>query len=405
MTPAEALAEVRRKDWARLVGAVTRITGDPGAAEDCVQEAFLRAWRTWPDQGIPGEPAGWIRQAARNLALDRWRRSQVEADRLRQVAWEAEIDPAQDDRDALGLLFACAHPALNLEAQVALTLRWGAGVETGAIARAFLVTEETMTRRLTRAKTKVRESGIPLKVPEEPWREDRLTSVLGVLYLLFNQGNDAGPDENDRATLAGEALWLADDLARRLGSGDGEAWGLVALMRYTLGRRPARFDSEGTLVTLDRQDRSLWSREQFEAGREALAEAFLRGSPGVYTLQAALAQVHAQAPAFDQTDWAELTAIYDRLVFLLPTPVVRLNRAVALGRHQGAGVALALLADLKAEGSLEDYPYFHAAVAEFLDQAGRRGEAGEAWDRAAALAPSEADRRALILRRGRPTPG
>jgi len=400
VSPSEALAEVRRRDWARLVGATARITGDPGTAEDCVQEAFLRAWDTWPDRGVPDEPAGWVRQTARNLALDRYRRGKVEADRLGQVA--RAQDESRQDEDALGLLFACAHPALDREAQVALTLRWAAGLETPAIAKAFLVSEETMTRRLTRAKTKVRESGIPVKVPEEPWREDRLAAVLGGLYLVFNQGNDADPLEADRLTLAGEALRLTEDLARRLGPGDdAEAWGLVALMRFTLGRRPGRFDSTGTLVTLEAQDRTLWDQGLYATGRQALVEALSRGAPGIYTLQAALSEVHSRALRADDTAWDELVALYDRLVFLLPTPVTRLNRAVAIGRLRGPQAALALLADLATDGRLDEYPYFHAACAEFLDLAGHRSDAEQEWEKALRWASTEADRRALDRRRSR----
>jgi RNA polymerase sigma-70 factor (ECF subfamily) len=326
----------------------------------------------------------------------------MESDRLGRVGREEVEDSVQDDRDALGLLFACAHPALDTEAQVALTLRWAAGLETPAIAKAFLVTEDTMTRRLTRAKTKVRESGIPLKVPEEPWREDRLAAVLGVLYLLFNQGNDADPGDSDRFTLAGEALRLAEDLARRLGPpDDAEAWGLVALIRFTLGRRPGRFNLEGGLVTLDHQDRTLWDQGLYATGRQALVEAFSRGTPGVYTLQAALSEVHSRALRASDTAWDEVVALYDRLTFLQPTPVVRLNRAVAVGRSRGPDEALALLADLASEGRLGDYPYFHAAAAEFLDLAGRRADALKEWDLALGLAPTAADRKALEARRGR----
>jgi RNA polymerase sigma-70 factor (ECF subfamily) len=387
------LAKVQRDEWSRLTGRLVRITGDWSLAEDCVQEAFVEAWEVWARDGVPDRPGAWLSTVSRRRALDRWRRSRVEAAKLKLLDLD---EPAVDDR--LALFFTCCHPALPLEGQVALTLRTVGGLSTAEVARSFLVTEDTMTRRLTRAKTKMRNAAIPFAVPDEPDRTERLGGVLAVLYLLFNQGNDAGPHENERDTLAVEAIRLTRllvDLCPR----ESEPVGALALMLLTRARRPARY-ADGRLITLDRQDRTLWDHELIREGLGRLDTALVRGRPGPYTLQAAIAGCHARAERAEDTDFARIAGLYARLENLAPSPVVRLNRAVAVGFSDGPGVGLELLEALADEPALTAYPYYHSARAELLDRAGRRAEAEEAWDRALALAP-EADRLAIELRRSR----
>lgn len=397
MTAAEALAQVRRTQWSRLVAGLVRITGDGGLAEDCVQDAFTRAWETWPRTGVPDNPAAWISRAARNRALDLWRRSRREESKLRALGEPPSTEELGTKDDLLGLLFACTHPALALEGQVALTLRWVAGLSIAEVARAFLVTEDTMTRRLNRAQTKVRDSGIPFAPAPEPWRVERLAGVLGVIYLLFNQGNDAGPDEGPRFALTAEALDLGR-LVVELLPREAEPSGLLALMLLTLARRPARF-AEGAVVVLEHQDRSLWDQGLLAEGLEVLNDALARGDPGPYVLQAAIAGCHARARRAQDTDYAQIAGLYARLEALHPTPVVRLNRAVALGKARGPAEGLALLETLSGDTSLEAYPYYYAARADLLAQLGRLDEARDDYRRAEALAPTEADRVTLERRR------
>ena len=358
-----------------------------------MQEAFVEAWQVWSRDGVPDRPGAWLSTVSRNRALDRWRRSQVEAAKLQLLDTD---QPAEDDR--LALFFTCCHPALPLEGRVALTLRTVAGLSTADVARAFLVSEETMTRRLTRAKTKMRHAAIPFAIPNEPDRAERLGGVLAVLYLLFNQGNDAGPGEAERDTLAAEAIRLTRLLVG-LCPREGEPAGALALMLLTRARRPARY-AGGRLITLDQQDRSLWDRDRIHEGLNTLDTALVRGRPGPYTLQAAIAGCHARAERAEDTDFARIAGLYARLEQLSPSPVVRLNRAVAVGFSDGPVVGLQLLEALAGEPALADYPYYHTARAELLDRAGRRAEAEAAWDKALTLAP-EADRPTIQLRRSR----
>jgi len=391
---AEVLARVQRAEGSRLVARLIRITGDWSLAEDCVQDAILRAWELWPQTGVPESPGAWLATTAKNRALDRWRRARVEEGKLRLL--ESESEKSEPD-DRLALIFTCCHPALPLEGRVALTLRTVAGLSTAEVARAFLTSEDTMTRRLTRAKAKIEEAGVPFQVPDQPWRPERLQGVLGVLYLLFNQGNDAGPGEADRAWLGDEAIRLARLLVELLPA-ETEPAGALALMLLTRSRRPARFDAAGP-VTLDLQDRTLWDRTLVAEGQALLDDALARGEPGPYTLQAAIAGCHSRAARAEDTDFALIAGLYRRLELLNPTPVVRLNRAVAVGLSQGPGAGLALLDLLAEEPSLTGYHLYPAARADFLGKAGRWAEAAATWAQAARLAPSDHERRFLESRR------
>ena len=392
---ARVLTALEKTERGRLVARLIRITGDWSLAEDCVQDAIVRAWKLWPLE-MPEKPAAWLAVTARNLALDRWRRAKLEGEKLR--LWDAEeTSPPSGDDDRLALIFTCCHPALALEGQVALTLRSVAGLTTQDVARALLVSEATMTRRLTRAKTKIQAAGIPFAVPDDAQKYERLQGVLGVLYLLFNQGNDAGPDEHARATLAGEAIGLGR-LLKELLPREGEATGVLSLMLLTNCRRPARFDGKGP-VTLDRQDRTLWNRVQLKEGLDLLDEALTRGKPGPYTLQAAIAGCHARATSVEQTDFGLIAGLYSKLESLLPTPVVRLNHAVAVGFAQGPEAGLTLLDALREEPGLAAYHLLFAARADFLGRAGRWSEATESWEQALALAPGPWEREFLEGRR------
>lgn len=374
--------QLYRREWPGLVARLIRVTGDWALAEDCVQESFARAWTAWGTGPRPDKPAAWLYTVARNLALDRWRRSKVEEAKLRLLESGPET-PAEDSR--LALIFTCCHPSLPLEGQVALTLRVVAGLPTSAVARAFLVSDETMTRRLTRARAKIEQAGVPLVVPDQPFRPERLAGVLGVLYLLFNQGNDAAANEPARAVLADEALELARLVAELLPS-EPEASGALALLLLTRAGRPARFGTGGEPITLDKQDRTLWDQGLRAQGLAELDRALSLGSPGPYALQAAIAGCHTRAERADQTDFSQIAGLYQRLESLTPTPVVRLNRAVAVGLAQGPGAALALLEELTNEPALARYPWFPAACADALGRLNRWEEAAAAWQRAADLA-------------------
>lgn len=391
-----ALIEVQKNERGRLVARLIRITGDWALAEDCVQDALVRAWERWPQDGVPDRPGAWLATAARNLALDRWRRARREADKLRLLEAAEEGSASGDDR--LALMFTCCHPALPLEGQVALTLRTVAGLSTAEIARAFLVSEDTMTRRLTRARTKIQSAGIPFRVPSGPWEQERLSGVLGVLYLLFNRGNDAGPWDGDPQTLGPEAIRLTRLLVEFLPA-EGEPKGALALMLLTWARRPARFTPDGSLISLEFQDRRLWNRPAIEEGLSLVDTAWLAPSPGTYTLQAAIAGCHARAAQAQDTDFATIAGLYTRLESLAPSPVIRLNLAVARGLSEGPGVGLALADALLGEPLLVRYHFLPAVRADFLGRLGRNTEAEEAYRQAEALAPTESERRFLAEKR------
>jgi len=395
------LAETVREERGRLVASLVRILGDWDLAEELVQEALVTALETWPRDGMPRNPGAWLLTAARRRAIDRLRRDARYRDRLALIGEELRTvagpsvesaDPlAQDDR--LRLIFTCCHPALAREAQVALTLRTVLGLETPAVARAFLVPEATIAQRIVRAKRKIRDAGIPYRVPEAPELPARLGQVLSVLYLVFNEGYLASSGESpERRELASDAAWLASLLARLMPD-EPEAIGLLALMRLHLARADARFAIDGSLVLLPDQDRGAWDHEAIAAATELLARSLRMGRPGPYQLQAAIVACHAAAPSYGATDWIEIVALYDRLLSLTPTPVVALNRALAVAELEGPEAGLAALAPLA--DRLDAYHLYHAARGVLLRRLGRVEEARAAERRALPLTANPAERRLL----------
>jgi len=397
----EVIAALYADGWSRIVATMIRFTGgDWNLAEECAQEAFAQALRRWPDEGIPRQPLAWLTTAARNRAIDTLRRASTEAAKLRQWAAEEAEAPPPYTRDSeipderLELMFTCCHPALNLDAQVALTLRSLAGLSTADIARAFLVSERTMGQRIFRAKQKVQHAVIPFRVPPAHLLPDRLPAVLHVLYLLFNEGYS---DQQDKARLSGEAIRLARALASLMPD-EPEAQGLLALMLLQDARHGTRMDADGELVTLEDQDRSRWDRDLIDEATEILERALRRRRAGPFQIQAAIAACHATAPSLDETDWPQIVGLYDQLRRVLPSPLVDLNRAVALGMAQGPEAALTELDALTASGRLDGYHLLHAARADMLTKVGRDAEARESLKTALELAPTEAERRLLERR-------
>ncbi len=363
------------RDRAQVLATVIRLTGDWDLAEECVQEAFERALVSWPGSGTPANPGAWLTVTARRLALDQLRRAVTEAAKVRLLSATIE-DAGTDDR--LRLLFTCCHPALPFESRVALTLRTVAGLEVEQIAAAFLIPPATASQRITRAKQKIRNAGIPYRVPAPEHLHERLAGVLAVVYLTFNQGYSG----NDR--LAGEALRLGRLLAHLMPT-ETEVRGLLALMLLHQSRSPARHDDSGSLVTLEHQDRSLWDSDLATEGLSLLT-----GTPTPYQLQAEIAAVHARASSPAQTDWARIVHLYGMLLDVVRSPVVELNRAVAVAMAQGPGAALPLLDQL--EGPLAGYYLLPATRADLLRRLGRHPEAAQHYTRALALAPTQAER-------------
>jgi RNA polymerase sigma-70 factor (ECF subfamily) len=392
MPPAE-IARVFREEHGRAIAVLVRRFGDIDLAEEAVQEAFTTAVDRWPRTGLPPSPAGWIITTARNRAVDRLRKEAVREDRHAQAALlhpasgeaGAEEGPVRDDR--LRLIFTCCHPALAADARTALTLRLLGGLSTAEIARAFLVPEATMAQRLVRAKRKIRDARIPYRVPRDADLPERLRAVLAVVYLIFNEGHTASSGQAlARPELAGEAIRLGRLLAELMPD-EPEALGLLALMLLTQARRPARTDTGGNLVLLADQDRRLWDRGLIAEGQALVRRCLRENRPGPYQIQAAISAVHSDAQTASATDWRQILALYDQLMAVAPTPVVALNRAVAVAETQGpeAGLALAEALDL------DDYHVYHAIRAALLRRLGRTAAAADAYGQAAARTGNAAE--------------
>ena len=402
-----AVEAVYRSDWGRIVATLIRLVGDFDLAEESAQEAFAAAVDQWRASGVPEFPRAWIIQTARHKAIDRIRhqaRSQKKLELyatsgLVRTVQEPDYETSEIPDDRLRLIFTCCHPALALEAQVALTLRTLCGLETGEIARAFLVPPATMAQRLVRAKRKIRDAGIPYVVPETRDMSERLDAVLTVIYLVFNEGYAAtrgGPLV--RTDLCAEAIRLGR-LVRMLTGPQppAEATALVALMLLHDARRDARLDEAGDLVVLDEQDRSRWDQGQIAEALPLVEEA-LRGGPGPFAVQAAIAALHCQAARADDTDWPQILRLYDLLERLQPSPIVSLNRAVAVAMAHGPQPALALIDELAADGDLDGYHLPHAARADLLRRMGSPVEAAKSYARALGLVTHDSERRFLERR-------
>ncbi len=410
-----AVAAAYRSEWAFVLSATARATRDLDLAEECAAEAFSIALVAWVRDGIPRSPGAWLTTTARRRAIDQLRRDRTLRDKLPLLvdpasrtsyvgqspsgaddAAEEEVDVISDDR--LRLVFTCCHPALAREAQVALTLRLVCGLSTSDIASAFLVSESTMAARVTRAKKKITGARIPYRVPHEAELPDRLDAVLTVVHLLFTTGHTAPlGDDLVRSDLVERAIALGVMLTALMPD-EREALGLVALMLLTDARSGARLDARGGLVLLEDQDRSLWDREQVDRGHRLVLDALRGGRPGRFALQAAIAALHDQAPSWAETDWSQILSLYDLLVGVWPSPVVGLNRAVAVAMVHGPEAGLAAVSALEADGRLAGYHYLPATKADLLRRLGRRDEAGTAYRAALALVGNDAEREFLQRR-------
>jgi RNA polymerase sigma-70 factor (ECF subfamily) len=404
---ARAVERAFRDDRAAVLATLIRHVRDFQLAEDAVQDAFAAAVQTWPRDGVPANPAAWLTTAARRRAIDRLRRGQSQADRAERLAELGRLDAQEHDAvieesmiadDRLRLIFTCCHPALDVQARVALTLRMLGGLTTGEVARAFLVSEPTMGKRIVRAKRKIADAAIPYRVPDDHELPDRVGGVLAVVYLIFNEGYAAAEGARlVRAELCGEAIRLGRLLAKLMPD-DAETLGLIALMLLNDARRPAREGTHGEYVALDVQDRELWNRGQIEEGRRTLEAATRLGRPGPYQLQAAITALHMLGESDADTDWSAIADLYGQLAEVTPSPVVELNRAVAVGFASGATAGLQLLEPLLGDARLQGYQPLHAGHAELLRRSGDRPGAGRAYDRAISLSTNQLERAELQRR-------
>jgi RNA polymerase sigma-70 factor (ECF subfamily) len=399
-----AIAQAFREEWGRVVATLIRRTGDWDVAEESTQDAFALAIERWRRDGVPERPGAWLTTTATNRAIDRLRRAAKGTEKLKEMAATAHSeDPSDSDEsgiadDQLRLIFTCCHPALSLDAQVALTLRTLAGLTTCEIARAFLVSDSTMAKRLVRAKGKIAHAAIPYRVPPAHLLSERTQAVLGVMYLLFNEGYAASAGADlVRSGLCDEAIRLGRTLARLMPH-EPEALGLLALMLLHNARRTTRIDGLGDLVPLEEQDRTHWDADAISEGTNILDDALRVARPGPYQAQAAIAACHASARDAASTDWVEIAALYSTLARMAPSPVVELNRAVAVAMADGPEAGLRLVATLEASGALRGYHLLHATRADLLRRLDRRAEAATAYRCALDLTCNDAERRYLARR-------